>query len=73
MGHGGADYITLHQFLRAVRKGTQTPIDVWDSAAWSSIMPLSEMSVDQRSAPVDVPDFTRGRWKQKRPIDIGLD
>ncbi len=73
MGHGGADYITLHQFLRAVRKGTQTPIDVWDSAAWSSIMPLSEMSVDKRSAPVDVPDFTRGRWQQKRPLDIGLD
>jgi len=73
MGHGGADYITLHQFLRAVRKGTQTPIDVWDSAAWSAIMPLSEMSVDKRSAPVDVPDFTRGRWKEKRPLDIGLD
>lgn len=73
MGHGGADYLTLHQFLRAVRKGTQTPIDVWDSAAWSAIMPLSEMSVDARSAPVDFPDFTRGRWQERRPIDIGLD
>ena len=36
-------------------------------------MPLSEMSVDARSAPVDVPDFTRGRWRERRPIDIGLD
>lgn len=72
-GHGGADYITLHQFLRAVRKGTQTPIDVYDSASWSAIMPLSEQSVDARSAPVDFPDFMRGRWKTKRPIDIGLD
>jgi predicted dehydrogenase len=73
MGHGGADYITLHQFLRAVRKGTQTPIDVWESATWSAIMPLSERSVDGRSAPVDFPDFTKGRWQQKRPLDIGLD
>ena len=73
MGHGGADYITLHQFLRAVRKGTQTPIDVWDSATWSAIMPLSERSVDGRSTPVDFPDFTKGRWQQKRPLDIGVD
>jgi hypothetical protein len=26
--------------------------------------------VKRRSAPVDVPDFTRGRWKTNPPLDI---
>jgi predicted dehydrogenase len=69
-GHGGGDYITLHQFVKAVRNHTQTPIDVYDSAVWSVITPLSETSVATKSAPVDVPDFTRGKWKTVRPIEI---
>lgn len=67
-GHGGADYITLHQFVKAVREKTQTPVDVYDSATWSAIVPLSEESVASRSAPVDFPDFTRGRWKTAKPV-----
>ena len=70
--HGGEDYITLHQFVRAVRNRTGTPVDVYDSAAWSAIGPLSEKSVAARSAPVDFPDFTRGKWKTKRRIDLGV-
>lgn len=69
-GHGGGDYITLHQFVKAVRNRTQTPIDVYDTAVWSVITPLSETSVAKKSAPVDVPDFTRGIWKTVRPIEI---
>lgn len=66
--HGGEDLICLHQFIAAVRNRTQTPIDVYDAAAWSAISPLSEQSVAGRSKPVDFPDFTRGKWKQARPI-----
>jgi predicted dehydrogenase len=69
-GHGGADYITLSQFVKAVRNGTQTPIDVYDSATWSVIVPLSEKSVAANSAPVDFPDFTRGKWKTARPVAV---
>ncbi len=71
-GHGGGDYIELHQFVRAVRNKKQTPIDVYDAASWSVIMPLSGQSVASRSAPVDVPDFTRGKWKEPRALDIGV-
>jgi predicted dehydrogenase len=71
-GHGGGDYITLHQFVKAVRNRTQTPIDIYDSALWSVITPLSETSVATKSAPVDVPDFTRGKWKTARPIEISV-
>jgi hypothetical protein len=69
-GHGGADYITMHQFFEAVRNRTQTPIDVYDSAAWSAILPLTVDSVARRSAPVDFPDFTRGKWRTRQPVPI---
>ncbi len=68
--HGPADYIELVQFVRAVRNRAQTPIDVYDSATWSVITPLSEQSVASKSAPVDFPDFTRGRWKTAKPLEL---
>jgi hypothetical protein len=33
----------------------------------SAIIPLSEQSIDKGSAPVPCPDFTRGKWKTKKP------
>ena len=32
-----------------------------------SIGPLSEMSVAQNGAPVDIPDFTNGKWMNREP------
>ena len=69
-GHGGSDYITLHQFVKAVRERTETPQDVYDAASWSAISALSEASVVQGSAPVDFPDFTREKWQTRPPIGI---
>jgi Glycosyl hydrolase 109, C-terminal domain/Oxidoreductase family, NAD-binding Rossmann fold len=69
-GHDGADFITQHQFLQAVRRGVQTPIDVYDTATWSVISPLSEVSVANRNSAVDIPDFTRGMWKRSRKIEV---
>lgn len=66
-GHGGTDYLELQQFVKAVRNKTQTPIDVYDSVVMSVIGPLSEQSLSLGSVPVKVPDFTRGKWKSKRP------
>lgn len=66
-GHAGTDYIELHEFVKAVRSRTQTPIDVYDSVAMSVITPLSEMSIARDGAPVECPDFTRGKWKTKKP------
>jgi predicted dehydrogenase len=71
-GHGGEDYVELHQFIRAVRNRIQTPVDVYDAATWSAIVPLSEQSIASGSKPVDFPDFTRGKWKDPRPIEIGI-
>lgn len=66
-GHGGTDYLELSLFVEAVRHGAQTPIDVYDSVVMSCIVPLSGDSIAADSAPVQVPDFTRGRWETRKP------
>ena len=66
-GHGGTDHLELLLFMDAVRNKTQTPIDVYDSVVMSSITPLSEQSIANGSAPVQCPDFTRGKWKTNKP------
>jgi len=66
-GHGGTDLLELRLFIQAVRNRTQTPIDVYDSVTMSVVIPLSEMSIAQGGAPVKCPDFTRGRWKTRKP------
>jgi hypothetical protein len=43
---------------------------VYDAALLSSVTPLSESSVVERSRPVDFPDFSRGRWKTQAPWGI---
>ncbi len=66
-GHDGTDYMELRKFLDAVRTKTQTPIDIYDSVVMSCLVPLSEQSINQGSAPVECPDFTRGKWKTQKP------
>ena len=38
------------------------PVDVYDAASWMVISALSEMSIAKGGAPIDIPDFTRGKW-----------
>ncbi len=65
--HGGPDYIEIQQFLRAARDKKPTPIDIYDSVLMSVVIPLSAVSLARDSAPVQFPDFTRGKWKTRRP------
>jgi len=66
-GHGGTDYLELQQFLKSVREKTPTPIDIYDSVTMSSLVALSEMSIAQKSAPVEYPDWTSGKWQERKP------
>jgi predicted dehydrogenase len=67
-GHGGMDYFVMRDFIESVKNRTAPPIDVYDAAAWSAISPLSEQSIAQGSAPIQIPDFTRGKWKKRQPV-----
>ena len=71
-GHGGMDFIMDWRLIDCLRNGLPLDQDVYDAAAWSCIMPLSEKSVGARSKTVDVPDFTRGAWKYNQPHDLSL-
>lgn len=62
-GHGGIDYYVDREYVNMVRENQEPWIDVYDAAAWTSIMHLSRQSIDQNGAPVEIPDFTGGRWE----------
>lgn len=70
-GHGGMDWFVINAFVESVKNEKPTPLDVYDHAVWSSITPLSEKSIALGSEPVEIPDFSRGRWMNKRN-DFGL-
>lgn len=46
----------------------QTPIDVYDTATWMCISTLSEQSICTGGMPQSIPDFTRGRWMERKDI-----
>jgi predicted dehydrogenase len=71
-GHGGMDFLMDWRLIDCLRNGLPLDIDVYDAATWSSIAPLSEQSVANRSRSVDVPDFTRGNWKKNEQVDVFL-
>lgn len=67
-GHGGIDFFVLRAFIEAIKNQVAPPIDVYDAAAWSAISPLSEQSIAGGSKPVNIPDFTRGKWRTNKPV-----
>lgn len=71
-GHGGMDFLMSWRLIDCLRNDLPMDIDVYDAAAWSCIVPLSEESVKRGSVPLEIPDFTRGAWKTNQPHDIGL-
>jgi predicted dehydrogenase len=72
-GHGGSGTttpLTWHLLIQALR-GNKTPyFDVYDSVTSSVIFPLSGLSVANKSKAVDIPDFTKGKWKDRAPLSI---
>lgn len=72
-GHGGGEQVTplfWHRLLLALAEGRVTDYDVYDSVTSSAIIPLTEMSVAKKCQPVDFPDFTRGKWKDRLPVEV---
>lgn len=67
-GHGGQGTktpLTWYLLVRNLRNDTMPYFDVYDSVTSSVISPLSEQSVANNGRPVDVPDFTKGKWKER--------
>lgn len=68
-GHGGMDFFVLNAFIESAKENIAPPMDAYDAAAWSSITPLSEASIENNGAPQEIPDFTRGMWVKRKPYN----
>ncbi len=63
-GHGGMDFVMDYRLVYCLQNGLPLDMDVYDLAEWCCVIPLSETSLDNGSAPVEIPDFTRGAWNR---------
>ncbi len=74
-GHGNqgrATPLTWHLLVKALHEKKMPFFDVYDSVTSSAVSPLSEMSVANKGQSVPFPDFTRGKWEVRPPIDLSL-
>lgn len=72
-GHGGGQRTTplsWHRLIEALKEGRITDFDVYDSVTSSAITALTEISVAKGSEPVEFPDFSRGKWKERPPVEV---
>jgi hypothetical protein len=73
-GHGGSDLILIWHVIDCLRNGLPLDQDVYDAAAFSSVVELSEWSVLNNSNSIKIPDFTAGAWKTNQPnMDINME
>lgn len=71
-GHGGMDFFVDNTFIECIKRNIEFPLDVYDLATWYAITPLSEKSIAENSAVQEIPDFTKGKWKTRKPV-FGFD
>lgn len=69
-GHGGMDFIMDLRWTYCLQCGIPLDTDVYDLAAWSSMVDLTRRSVQSGSRPVECPDFTRGAWRTTKGFAI---
>lgn len=64
------DFIMNYRIVESLLGGPPMEMDVYDAAALSAVIELSERSIAGRGKTVDFPDFTRGKWKERPPVGI---
>jgi len=69
-GHGGMDYIEDYRLIQCLQQGTPMDSDVYDGAACTAVIMMSERSIAERSRSLDFPDFTRGAWRARPRLGI---
>lgn len=63
-GHGGMDFLMDYRLVYCLQNGLPLDMDVYDMAEWCCLGPLTRLSLENGSAPVAIPDFTRGAWNR---------
>ena len=71
-GHGGMDFIMDYRLIYCLHHGLPLDQDVYDAAEWSSLVELTEVSINHGSMPIVMPDFTRGEWNKLDGLHFAL-
>ncbi|KFC57605.1 glycosyl hydrolase family 109 [Flavobacterium gilvum] len=69
-GHGGMDFIMDYRLIHCLQNGLPLDMDVYDLAEWCCLAQLTETSLNNNSAPVEIPDFTRGGWNKLKTVEF---
>ena len=64
------DFVMIYRLVRCLNLGLPLDINLYDSVLWSSITPLSEISVATNSQSIKIPDFMAGTWKNNSKLEI---
>ena len=64
------DFVMDLRWVYCLQNGLPLDMDVYDLASWSCLCEVTEKSVLNKSAAVDIPDFTRGAWKTMKPLGL---
>ncbi len=62
------DFFVDNAFIECIKRNIEFPFDVYDLATWYAITPLSEKSIAEKGQVQEIPDFTKGAWKKRKPI-----
>lgn len=57
----------VNAFVECIKRKINFPLDVYDLATWYAITPLSEKSIAENGQVQTIPDFTRGKWQNRKP------
>lgn len=55
-----------YRLIKCLQEGKMLDQNIYDGALWSCLVELTQKSVENGSIPVEIPDFTKGEWKEKR-------
>ncbi len=69
-GHNGADWMELRGWTESLRHGSEPPVSIVDAVTWSAIAPLSEQSIAANAKLVEMPDFSKGKWKSNPKFEL---
>jgi len=69
-GHGGMDGLMMYRIVECLQNGLPLDQNVYEGCLWSAVSPLSETSVANGGTPQYFPDFTRGNWRNTKPLEI---
>lgn len=69
-GHWGGDFFIVEDFVNAILKKSEIPINIYDACEWTAVALLSELSAMNGGRLLEMPDFRKWKEKEKQITKI---